>query len=200
MLTGPAGRATRPRRRRFQCVQALPQHQGADHAEQDHVGERDEEIELAGLLQEIEDLDAGDGAEDAAADQEVAHLQVDVAAPPMAEGARHRGGHHLAGAGADGDARRHAEEDEQRRHDEFAADAEHAGQEADRQPDAEQQKRAERQLGDRKVDLHGALSTRREPSVPTVIPGADASAEAVRDLAANAVVSAARIARAARPG
>ena len=53
-------------------------------------------------------------------------------------------------------AERHAEEDQQRRHDEAAADAEHARQEADRQADAREQEHVERQLGDGKVDLHGA--------------------------------------------
>jgi hypothetical protein len=84
----------------------------------------------------MEDLDPGDGAEHAAGDQQIAHLQVDVAALPMAEGTGDGGGHHLAGAGADGDPRGDAEENQQRRHDEPAADAEHSRQKSDRQADA----------------------------------------------------------------
>ena len=108
---GPPRRA-RPRRRCAQGAYALDQHQRADHAEQDHVGERRRTGRAGPAASAGRHLDAGDGAEEAAADQEVAHLQVDVAAPPMAHRAGDGGGHDLAGAGADGHARRHAEKDQ----------------------------------------------------------------------------------------
>ena len=47
-----------------------------------------------------------------------------------------------------------ADEDQQRRHQEAAADPEHAGNEADREPHAENEEDVDRQVGDRKIDLH----------------------------------------------
>ena len=54
--------------------------------------------------------------------------------------------------------RRDAEEDQQRRHQEAAADAEHAGDEADREPHRQDDEDVDRQVGDRKIDLHGVRS------------------------------------------
>ena len=51
------------------------------------------------------------------------------------------------------DRRRDAEEDQQRRHQEPAADAEHAGNESDREPHRKNDEDVDRQVGDRKVDL-----------------------------------------------
>src|SRR5262249_24961824 len=98
--------------------------------------------------------DTGDGAEEATADQEVAHQHIDIAAPPVANGAGDRGGNDLTCPGADRHGGGNAQEDQERGHDEAAAYAEHAGQEADRQADAGQQKHVERQFGDGKIDLH----------------------------------------------
>ncbi len=61
---------------------------------------------------------------------------------------------------------RDADEDQQRRHQEAAADAEHARDEADREAHREQQEDVDRQIGDWKVDLHGhtpPLKAREEP-------------------------------------
>ena len=55
----------------------------------------------------------------------------------------------------------HADEDQQRRHQESAADAEHARDESDREPHGEQQEDVDRHVGDRKIDLHDALPGKR---------------------------------------
>ena len=64
----------------------------------------------------------------------------------------------------DRDRRRDADEDQQRRHQEPAADAEHAGNESDREPHEEDQQDIDGQFGDRKVDLHetGSADARAE--------------------------------------
>ena len=46
----------------------------------------------------------------------------------------------------------------QRRHQEAAADAEHAGDEADRQPHPQHEEDVHGQVGDRKIDLQAASS------------------------------------------
>ena len=51
------------------------------------------------------------------------------------------------------DRRRDAEEDQERRHQEPAADAEHAGDESDGEPHRENDEDVDRQVCDRKVDL-----------------------------------------------
>ena len=56
------------------------------------------------------------------------------------------------------DRRRHADEDQQRRHQEAAADAEHAGDESDRQPHPQNEEDVDRHVGDREIDLQRASS------------------------------------------
>ena len=68
--------------------------------------------------------------------------------------------HHLARSRAYGDAGGHTKEDQKRRQDEAAADAEHAREHADGEPHAEQHVRIERKLGDGKIDLHRPYGTR----------------------------------------
>ena len=48
---------------------------------------------------------------------------------------------------------RDAEEDQERRHQKAAADAEHAGDESDGQPHRENDEHIDRQVRDRKIDL-----------------------------------------------
>ena len=55
----------------------------------------------------------------------------------------------------DGDGRLHADEDQQRRHQESAADPEHAGNESDSEAHRQHQKDVDGNVGDRKVNLHG---------------------------------------------
>ena len=49
---------------------------------------------------------------------------------------------------------RDADEDQQRRHQEAAADAEHARDESDREPHGQDQEDVDGQVGDREIDLH----------------------------------------------
>ena len=59
------------------------------------------------------------------------------------------------------DGRLYAYEDQERRHQESAADAEHAGDETHRQAHGEQKEDVDRDIGDRKIDLHDALPDKR---------------------------------------
>jgi hypothetical protein len=58
-----------------------------------------------------------------------------------------------------GDSRRDADENQQRRHQESAANAEHAGNEADRESHCQQQEEVDRQVRNRKIDVHGINPT-----------------------------------------
>ena len=62
--------------------------------------------------------------------------------------------------------RRHADEDQQRSHQEAAADAEHAGYESDRDSHREYKEDIDRQIGDRKIDLHRSTAGREFVSGP----------------------------------
>ena len=64
----------------------------------------------------------------------------------------------MAGHGRRRDRRRDADEDQERRGEEAAADAEHAGDESDREPDGQDDDDIDRHVCDRKVDLHGSVS------------------------------------------
>ena len=101
-----------------------------------------------------EQPDADRRAEHAAGQQHQAERQIDRAPPPIGDRAGERRGRDVACDARDRDRRRNADEDQQRRHQEAAADAEHAGDEPDRQPHGEDQEHVDRQVGDRKVDLH----------------------------------------------
>jgi hypothetical protein len=130
-------------------ARALDQHQRAERAEQHHVAEIDHQLDLAEAAQDAEQPDAEQRAEKAADQEDAAHLEIDVAAPPMRQHARHRGADELVGRRGDGDRRRHADEDEEGGEQEAAADAEHAGEEADPAAKGEQDEDIQRDLGDR---------------------------------------------------
>ena len=100
--------------------------------------------------------------------QHRAELEVERAALEMGERAREGRGDDLVGAGGDRDRRRDVVEDQQRRDQEAAADAEHARQEPDRRPHGEQDEEIDRHLGDREIDAHPSNPivklAREEPS------------------------------------
>ncbi|MEZ5930559.1 MAG: hypothetical protein R3F54_01120 [Alphaproteobacteria bacterium] len=75
----------------------------------------------------------------------------------MRHDARTRRRQDLAGLGAHGDGRRNADEDEKRRHQEAAPDAENARQKADGAAHTQQQEQIDRYLGHRQVDIHQML-------------------------------------------
>ena len=91
---------------------------------------------------------------DAAAQQHQRQRRIDGAAAPVGQRAGERRGGDVAGDRGDGDRRRDADEDQQRRHQEAAADPEHAGHEADRRPHRQDEEDVDRNVGDRKVELH----------------------------------------------
>ena len=135
-------------------VGAFDHHQRADHAEERHVAGGDEDIEHAEAPEHADQLHADRGADEAAGQQHAAHLDVDVAPAPLRQRARYRGGQDLRRLGADGDRGRDAGEDQQRRHQEAAADAEHAREEADRPAHGEENENIRRHLGDGQIKLH----------------------------------------------
>ena len=70
----------------------------------------------------------------------------------------------------DRDRRRDADEDQQRRHQEAAADAEHAGDEADRRAHRQDEENIDRNVGDREVELHARLLFLALPQEPAGRP------------------------------
>ena len=88
-----------------------------------------------------------------------AELEVERAALEMRQRAGEGRGDDLVGAGGDGDRRRDVVEDQQRRDQEAAADAEHARQEADRRAHGEQHEDVDGHFGDREIDAHPSNST-----------------------------------------
>src|SRR5262249_61916828 len=97
--------------------------------------------------------DTKSGPDNAARRQNEAKGETDRPAPPIADSAGHRGGGDVAGDARHRDCRRDAEKDQQRRHEESAADPEHAGDESDREPHSENDEHVDRQGCDRKGDL-----------------------------------------------
>ena len=72
----------------------------------------------------------------------------------------------MAGYGRDRDCRRNPDEDQKRRHQETAADAEHAGDVADRKPHPQHQEDVHRQVSDGKIDLQAFRPTGWSTSTP----------------------------------
>ena len=135
-------------------AQAFDQHQDGDGGQKHDIGQGDHQIDLTQPLKHAEQPHADDRPDRAARQHHQAHLHVDIAASPMGENTRYRCGDELVGLRADGDRRRHADEDEQRCHQKAAADAEHAGQKADQPTHAQDQQGGHCHLGDRQIDLH----------------------------------------------
>src|SRR5215470_19676219 len=83
--------------RAYDGAHALGHHQYADNPEENDVGKTDSDIELANCAQHREKPDAKSGADYAAREQHEGECEIDRAAPPIADGARHRGGGDVAG-------------------------------------------------------------------------------------------------------
>ena len=97
------------------------------------------------------------------------------------ERARHRRGGDLRLLGADRDRRRDAEEDQERRHQEAAADPEQPRDEADRRAHRQDEQHVDGDLGDREIELHRRIFFGRSgspqvsrltmnPSLPPTVP------------------------------
>ena len=139
----------------------LGQHQAADGAEEGHVGDGDDQVELAEPAEAVEHPDADQRADDAGQHQHDGELHVDHPPAPVAERPRGRRGDDLGRHRRDRDHRRNAREDEERSEQEPAAHSEQAGQEADGGAHAEDDEHVDRQFGYGQVDLHGGTGCRR---------------------------------------
>jgi hypothetical protein len=82
-----------------------------------------------------------------------AHAEVDIAAAPLHQSPRHRGGDDLICAGRHGDGRWDAREHQKRGEQEASAYAEHAGEKADGRTKAHHDQEIHRDLGDGQIDL-----------------------------------------------
>ena len=135
-------------------ARTLDQHQGTDDAEKKDKRQADHQVDLADGAQPGKQFHTQIRADEAAGEQHAAHLEIDIAAAPMRDHTGNRRSNDLVGFGRHRDGRRDADEDQQRRHQESAADAEQAGKKADRAAQPHQQEHVDGDLGDRKVDLH----------------------------------------------
>ena len=132
----------------------LLRHHDPDRAEQKHVEDRDHGIDLAQILKQPEEQAAQDRAQHAARDDHRAHLHVDPAPALVGEHARDRGAGDLRRRRSHGHSGRDAVEDQDRRRQETAADADHAGEQSDQPAEADDHQRVHRQARDRQIDIH----------------------------------------------
>ena len=120
------------------------------------VKQADDDIDLAARLEDSEQRRADDRAEQAADDHHAGHLQVDPAAAHVDHRARDAGAGDLGGRRGDRDRRRDSVENQQRRGEEAAADAEHSREHADEKAEEDDEQRVHRLAGDREIDVHRA--------------------------------------------
>src|SRR5215475_1007368 len=98
----PGPRPMQPQER----ADALDNHQAAERSEQQDIADRDRQLDLPQLFEKSEDPDPKKRADEAAPQQDIPHLEIDVAAPPMDERAGDRRTNELVGGGRDGHGRR----------------------------------------------------------------------------------------------
>ncbi len=137
----------------------LVHHQPADRPEEDRVADGDDEGELAEAAQHGEELRPAQRAQRTGRDEQEGELEVHLTAPPIGEGAGGGAGDDLWCHGGDRDGGRNPREDEERRHQEAAADAEEARDEADRRAHRQHEQNADRHLRNRQIKCH-----ERQPS------------------------------------
>jgi hypothetical protein len=130
-------------------------HEGAHGAEQDQVGEADGEVELAERAQDREQPDPRAGADEPTGKQHQRQCRIERAPPPIGQRAGERRRRDMARNARHRDRGSDADEDQERGHQKAAADAEHAGDESDREPHDQDQEHIDGYFGDREVDLHG---------------------------------------------
>ena len=134
---------------------AFRHHQPADRTEQDHVGQTDGDVELTDTPQKREQPDAGNCADSRHRSAGQAQAQN---RPPCAASRRSRRKTTTRRCGLRRSRPRPRalmpDENQQRRHQEPAADAEHAGDKSDRKTHTEYQEDIDRQIRDRKINFH----------------------------------------------
>jgi hypothetical protein len=125
MLAGPAPQAHRaalPPAPEF--PDALLEHQAAHDGEERHVGDDDDEVELACPSCRREEPYAQRRSHESSRHQYGAELVIEGIAAQRPEHARRGGGDDLRGLSRHRDGRGNSEEDQERRHQKAAADAE----------------------------------------------------------------------------
>ena len=145
---------------RFTCTgrahagQAFFRHHPADAAQHDDVQDVDDGIDLAKRFQYFKDRSARSCAENAAENQNGAHLEIDAAAFHMCKNARHACARYLRGCRRCGNGWRDAVENKQWRGQEPAAHAKHSRQHTNAATQQDDDQRIDRQIGYRKIDIH----------------------------------------------
>ena len=142
-----------------ECRHALDQHQCAHRSKEEHVAHRYENVELARLAQHAHELDAQNGADQPAKEQNETHFEIDIVAAILSNGARDRGGHNLGRAGAHGHGGGDAGQHQQGGDEEAAANAEHAGQKAHCRAHADINEDVRGGFGNRKIEVHCATAS-----------------------------------------
>jgi hypothetical protein len=106
-----------------QNLEIVDHHQPGDRAEEQHIGQRDHQVDLPQRLQLREQGNPDDAADGAPQQHDDAQLEIDIAPPPMGQHAGDGGGDQLVRLSGDRDRRRNADKDQQRRHQEPAPDS-----------------------------------------------------------------------------
>ena len=128
----------------------------ADDAQKEHVGQFDQQIDLADGFQRVEKLHTKRGADQTSDQEHTAHSEIHRLSLQMREHPGKRACDDLVCFGRNGDCRRNADEKQQWGHQEAPADAEHAGQDTHNATEAQQKERVYGHFGDWQVDLHKA--------------------------------------------
>jgi hypothetical protein len=158
MAARPPQRCRHAMPRADDCAHAFVNHHGANDSQQCHVREPDHQIELVQRTQFGEKPDTGGRTDDAGTEQHHCQRDIECALAPIADRAGKRRRRDMTGYGCHGDCRRDPDEDQQRRHQETAADAEHARDVADRESHPQHKEDVHGQVGDGKVDLQAGSS------------------------------------------
>jgi hypothetical protein len=156
MLPGLAQVGARPRLRRQQCAHAFDQHQSANNAQKQDIGQRDDGIEIAQHAQLPEHEHTDNRSCNAANKQHHAKLDINAAAPEMHQRPGYRRRHNLVGSRGNRHGWRHPGKNQQRGDQKSAADPEHACKKTHRAPHAQQQHDVHGNLGDGQINLHVA--------------------------------------------
>ncbi len=132
---------------------AFIQHQAADDAEENYIGERNHQINLSKGFHQAEDIDTDKRPQYPANQQHGAHLEINGPTPPVRDDARYGRGNSLVSLRGDRNRGRDTGKDKKWRHQEATANPEHAGKKSDRCPHTQNKKNIHGQLGNGKVDL-----------------------------------------------
>lgn len=105
-------------------LHGFTQHEHANGAEEGDVGQGDHQIQLPEALQDTKNPDTEGRANNTRAEQSSGEFEVDARLAPIGQNAGCGGGYNLCGDGGNGNGWRNSGEDEQRREQEAASNAE----------------------------------------------------------------------------